>query len=40
MMERGIFFPLHNNEVCKLQEQEIAEIRGLTWAYGGGLVLE
>jgi len=36
MMEREFFFPLHNNEVCKLQEQEIAEIRGLTWAYGGG----
>lgn len=40
MMEREIFFPLQNNEVCKLQEQEIAGIRGLTWAYGGGLVLE
>lgn len=36
MMERGDFFPLHNNEACKTQEQDITEIRGLTWAYGGG----
>jgi hypothetical protein len=36
MMERGDFFPLHNNEACKTQEQDITDIRGLTWAYGGG----